>query len=241
MLPSQGSQSILQSGDLDDETRTKVLNICFGKGTHSQMTPARGAFRKFMDHYTLEPKHLTYGRRQGSYPISSLSHITHQDITEVIEILFKKKDQTRLQILQDTTGPELSSVWRSQSVGDKYRIMDLAVRMWLMLNVRDDGLNTIIHPFWGPDNLEWNNAESLDDLITTAFPRSDVELDLKESRLEPGFTAHYLVDVCGLSIRWTKSLHNHLRLDGRSKVLLVFPFTDFLLGHLEAGGKKRFS
>lgn len=120
MLLSQGSQNILQSGDLDDETRTKVLAICFGKGPYCQTTNSQGAFRKFMNHYTSEPKHLTYGCRQGSYPISSLNHVTHQDIVEVIGILCKKKNQTRLEILQDTTtGPELSSVWRSQSVGDK--------------------------------------------------------------------------------------------------------------------------
>lgn len=229
------SQILIHSEDLNDEAKAKVLAVCFGDAPDSTRTPPRRTFRKFMDHYILEPKYLTFACRPGSYPISSLSGITHEDLCEVITILSQSKSQTRLQILQDGT---YGGFWRSQSVGDKDRILDLAVRMWLMLNVQDIGLNTIIHPLWGPDNLAWDDPESLIDLITSAFPRSEIELNFRESRLDPGFTAQYLVDICGLDIRWTKSLHNHLRLDRRSKVLLIFPYTDFLLGHLAAGGRK---
>lgn len=228
-------QKIVDPEDLDIATKARVLTACFGIGPTSGRKPD---FRKFTDHYAQEPKSLVFARMQGAYPISSLSQITHDDIFGTIGLLSRSKHQIRLHILQLLEQAGNDGLWRSQNTGDACRILDLTVRMWLMLNVRDEGLNAIIDPRWGPDALQWDGQKSLDDLITTTFPRSEAKLGLKESRLEPGFTAHYLVNVCGLEIRWTKSLHNHLRLDRRYKLLWIFPYTDFLVGHLEAGGQK---
>jgi len=50
-----------------------------------------------------------------------------------------------------------------------------------------------------------------------------------------------MVHICGLGLKWSESLEDHLRLDRRGKVLWVFPYKAFLNGHLtsrDTDGKK---
>lgn len=223
-------RKLIDSEELGIDTKTLVLAACFGHKGHRQRTP--GDCRQFLKYYTQEARRVAYGRKKGTYPIPNFDQMTHEDIFQVIQDLVQKRNQTRLRVLQDAGYKHPLSPWSS---GHAYRIIDLTIRMWLMLDVRDVGFDAC-QPSREPHTLEWEDEESLDDLIFSAFPRSDTELSLKESRLEPSFTAHYMVDICGLHIRWSKSLHNH-RLERRSKVLWIFPYTDFFLSHLKAGGQ----
>lgn len=139
------SQSINRPGGLEDEAKAKVLFVCFSNGGPPSKPPSQASLQKFINHYMLEPKYLTFGCRPGSYPISCLNRITHENILDLVEILSRSKNQTRLQILQDVRH---GGFWQLQSDKDTSRVLDLAVRMWLMLNVRDTGLNAIIHQSW---------------------------------------------------------------------------------------------
>ncbi|KAH9208022.1 hypothetical protein DL95DRAFT_270646, partial [Leptodontidium sp. 2 PMI_412] len=53
-------------------------------------------------------------------------------------------------------------------------------------------------------------------------------------RLDPSFTVVNMIKICGLQVRWTESLEDHLRLDRRAKVLSIFSQKDFLSGHMQS-------
>ncbi|KAK7995444.1 hypothetical protein PG990_014217 [Apiospora arundinis] len=108
--------------------------------------------------------------------------------------------------------------------------MELTVRLWLMVNVRGQ---TPLHRMPQKLSVTWDHSESLEGLIMSLFQPSRQFLDSGRSRLVPLFTAWSMVRLCGLKIRWTESLEDHLRLDLRVKELWVFPYKGFLLKHLE--------
>lgn len=111
------------------------------------------------------------------------------------------------------------------------RTFELCVRLWLTVNVNTSDVavgsaSSREHPF------DWDNDESLCDLISKAFVKPAKGLHSKSGdRVDSLFTAAYLVSRCGLKISWTNYLTDHLRLDPSRRVLLVFRHKSYL--HLQ--------
>ena len=103
-----------------------------------------------------------------------------------------------------------------------------------MLNIRDNDLGTRT-----PHKtlVEWGHTSSLEQILRQEFPESAPDPWKRQTRLSPMFTMATLARVCSLNVGWTESLNDHLRLDMRRKVLWVFPYKDFLLGHLSCSQK----
>lgn len=75
---------------------------------------------------------------------------------------------------------------------------------------RDPDLSTI-HPDTTP--VVWEDAMYLDQLLSNLFFCYHTDLNSRSRRLSPHFTAAEMVKICGLKLKWTESLADHLRLD----------------------------
>lgn len=105
-----------------------------------------------------------------------------------------------------------------------------------MLNVRDQEL-AIRTP--QKPSIRWTEEQTLSGLIASQFPTSPADaLLVRGVRLDPSFTVVNMIKICGLQVRWTESLEDHLRLDRRAKVLSIFSQKDFLSGHMQSGCKE---
>lgn len=210
----------LRPHSLGTVTQNEVLRSYFGT---NHQRPA-GYFSDFMAYYTEEPGKLQTGLIQSQLPIIDLDAKTHRDILDITTILRENRGQKRPVIRQILNDHQQQQDDRSLD-----HLCDLAVRMWLMINVLAPEVELVVETPRKP----WIEGKSLDDLIQSLFPQSKTVLGLKESRLDPHFTAINLKRICGLRLEWTECLANHLRLDRRKKVLWVFPFKAFLQGHLD--------
>lgn len=109
--------------------------------------------------------------------------------------------------------------------------IDLTVRLWLMLNVRSTNTLVRVPP---KRSICWDMGASLEDVIKTQFTVPGLVVQSSRRRIDPSFTAVNMVRLCGLLLRWTDSLEDHLRLDRRSKEPHIFGYKWFLNAHLEA-------
>jgi hypothetical protein len=212
---------ILQANSLDLNTQSEVLRSHFGT---KYQRPSR-YFSSFIAYYAEEPRKLQTGLTRSDWPIPDLDEKTHRDILDVTTTLRGNRDQKRPVVRQ-----LLNRNHEHQNERSMDHFCDLAIRMWLMINVLDADIDLVDDE---APRKPWQEYDSLDDLIKSLFPQSKIELDLKESRLDPYFTATNLDKICGLRLEWTRCLANHLRLDRRKKVLWVFPYKTFLQGHLD--------
>lgn len=212
---------LLQAGNLDADTRTEVLRSYFGT---QHQRPAR-YFSDFIVYYTEEPRKLQTGLTKSDWPIPNLDQKTHRDILTIATLLRDNRDEKRPVIRQKLFHHHHRQIERSMD-----HLCDLTIRMWLMINVLDDEIDLVDDD---APRKPWREDQTLEDLIKSLFARTKVELNLKESRLDPHFTASNLVKLCGLRLEWTRCLANHLRLDRRKKVLWVFSYKAFLQGHLD--------
>lgn len=151
---------------------------------------------------------------------------THEDLLKVLRILQANfddhKSEIRLQVkplLQPAAADD-----------DLNRCIDITVRLWLMLNLREHRFDQ--HgTMQGLPCLAWRDDESLREFVHSCFAQSEEELSATASRLPVQFVVAYMSDVCGLKVEFTTSLADHLSLDREKKVLSVFYDEMFLRAH----------
>ena len=103
--------------------------------------------------------------------------------------------------------------------------IDLAVRLWLMINIGD--FQKILMP---GRPISWSQG-SLQNLITSIFCEKNV---LKERvKLEKLFNAHNLSRIAGIQIVWTSNLADHLRMQDDDTRVAVFHHVFFLENQLQ--------
>ncbi|OCK81912.1 hypothetical protein K432DRAFT_380863 [Lepidopterella palustris CBS 459.81] len=93
------------------------------------------------------------------------------------------------------------------------RSIELAVRLWLGINVCSKGLSV------GPRNpreyrIDWQGDQSLDEMIAAQFPQGAGRAAFANIPFDESFTAVNLKNICRLHIRWTDNLIDHLKLEG---------------------------
>lgn len=180
----------------------------------------------YFNYYNKEIGRLRIGVAETSWPINTLAAKTHDDIVHIVNTLHTNKANPRsyvtVELLEHFPGSNGLSIDRS---------VDLAVRLWLMLNVGDEDL-----PTRDPQKvlMPWEDETSIEDLISRHFRESISTLGLRERRLDPNFTAANMVKLCVLQLRWADCIEDHLRLDRRDKTLWIFPYKGFLSAHLRS-------
>lgn len=213
---------LLQTEGLDQCTQDEVLKTLFNAHKHPK---APRYFKEFLSYYSEEPKRLQTGITRADWPIPNLGEKTHHDILNIIRFLKANREEKRSACRQ-----KFLMHYQELDHVSLNHLMDLAVRMWLMINVLDSDVELVDDE---APRKPWSETCSLEELIKSLFQKPQTNLDLKESRLHPSFTASNLVKVCGLRVEWTQCLANHLRLDRRKKVLWVFYCKAFLQGLID--------
>ena len=210
----------LTSG-LSARLRLEISRKFFGK----EVQQANGSsLRTYFEYYSEELELLQFGASSLAWQSAELAATTHEDVLYIVNILddLKVADKSHIRSklrVRFTTSSDLGID----------RALDLAVRLWLMLNVRESQYYSLRHP---TPCLQWEDKKSLQTCMLDWFPRSRWKLNSRESRIDPYFTAANMVEICGLQIYWTTSLQEHLRLDRRQKTLQIFPYRDVLQAFL---------
>lgn len=174
---------------------------------------------QYFQYYDDEIKQLQFGipsQRQTA----GLALRTHEDVAYVVDVLRRNGDQDRPKIrelLRDSLFPEASNSRLDRAV-------NVSLRLWLMINIREQEFkssSTLQRPC-----VQWNNESTLDTFLSGLFPKPRWEATPREGKYDPQFTAAFMVNVCGLKLKWTTSLEDHLRLDRKpdSRTLWIFPF-----------------
>ena len=183
-----------------------------------------GKFNNYFAFYEHELSTLSLGQWSQLCPSSQIAVATHSDLLRALGVVQANANSAKKMIRR-----ELCSEFAPAAEERVDRTLDLILRLWLMINVRDKtkSLQTLRTPVvvWGDD---WN----LYQLLKETFPVSESVLAARESRLHPSFTVVFMIEVCGVRLEWTDCLADHLRLDRRTRVLRIFPYKVFLQSHL---------
>lgn len=153
---------------------------------------------------------------------------TFGSMTGIIKAIQKSPELSREKLV-DVISHEFLNVDRKAL----RRSIELALRLWLTLNVRS---TTIIVGPLDPrtTRVEWDQDISITQLIASQFARSKLSPDIGRDRLDQSFTAAHLVYSSGIKIRWSSNLADHLQLDNRSRILSVYQHKICLINHLES-------
>lgn len=173
----------------------------------------------YVDYCNDELRLLRTGLSQESWQIQKLAVKTLEDIAYVTSVLKQHQNVTRPAIRQ-----LLLQRFPQASAAELDRSVDLALRLWLMLNFQESDYETLRHE---ATCVQWDEHSTLCRRIDNLFPRARWNVSSTASRLGSHFTAVFLTRVCGVRLEWTTSIHDHLRLDRdkRGKVILrVFPY-----------------
>ena len=171
---------------------------------------------KYFIYYSKELQLLHQGISEDSWQSKGLPVTTYEDIFHVVDVLRNNGNSRRPELRQ-----RLWPRFRSPDVSGLNRSINLAIRLWLMVNTQEPEFAGLRHE---ATDVQWDDESTLVDFLRSLFPNSRWPLTARSNRLGPYFTVAFMQDVCGLSIEWTTSLHDHLRLDKLRKALKVFPY-----------------
>lgn len=112
------------------------------------------------------------------------------------------------------------------------RSLELSARLWLTINIRSSHIS-LGPTFAGDVPIEWDPHMSLDALIQAHLIKATYRQASKGiDTIDVDFTAAYLVNTCGMKLKWTDDMSQHLFLDLKRTVLTVYRHKVCLIGHL---------
>lgn len=175
-----------------------------------------GIFQDYFEYYVEELGLLSFGTSPQARLSANLAVRTHDDILLIVSILRNnldsKRSDLRVLLQKDFNNCDDRALDRS---------VDLSIRLWLMINFQEkeyQGLRPLT------PCISWGEGTTLRAFLESLFPRSRWKITAKVSRLHPYFTAANMARICGLEIKYTTSLQDHLHLDRRRKTLQIFPY-----------------
>jgi len=183
-------------------------------------------FRSYFEYYIEELELLRSGISEETWQINSLGAQTYEDVFYIVEILRKNGNLRR---------PELRLLLKPRFQTSDHlgldRSINLAVRLWLMINMQELHFEGIRHQ---ASCVQWDDETPLREFFRNLFPQSRWQITARSSRLGPHFTAAFMHRIRGLKIEWTTSLYDHLRLDRQRKALKIFPYKCQLQAMIES-------
>lgn len=182
--------------------------------------------KRYFAYYAEELDLLRRGISDDSWQTKCLAVKTCEDIFYVIHVLRDNGASQRPQVRQ-----LLLPRFPSENEFALNRSIHLAIRLWLMVNTQELKFGGLRHE---ANPVEWDDESTLRAFLQSLFPSAKWQVTAQSSRLGPHFTAGFMQDVCGLTIEWTTSLHDHLRLDRRRKAVRIFPYKCHLLALIES-------
>ena len=219
--PSNIASNILEP--LNKAARLEVWDKLFGDSSSplSSTIELENSGKPYFEHvYDSEQSRLTVGFTEEFRETTKLAIKTHEELCDVVKILQKNKAQPK-----DDTIADLKAKLNTPDIDMINDTIDLALRTAYLVNARHrDGTGAITRS----PTLGWQLGQSLQTFLQEAFPRARWQPKGKENliRLNPCFTAAFMVDICQLKLEYTASLQEHLLLDqsGQQPVLRIFPY-----------------
>lgn len=194
-------------------SRGQIAHAFFGLDLREDQLDA---MRRYFIYYNQELELLRKGISEESWQSKGLSIKTYEDIFHVVDVLRQNGTSQRPGLRQHLHGR-----FGSHDVIGLNRSINLAIRLWLMINAQETEFAGLRHE---STDVQWDDRSTLEEFLQSLFPRSQWQVTAQSNRLGPYFTVAFMHDVCGLHIEWTTSLHDHLRLDRLRKELKVFPY-----------------
>jgi hypothetical protein len=210
-------QSLLGGEHLPPEKKAGILGQLF----HITSSNLRlDGYLDYFEFYEAELQRLQSGLSAASRPSFQLAANSHSDLLFIATLLSEHRGSTRPQIRQ-----KIQSRFPGLEDSSLNRSIDLTLRLWLTLNVREDMILT------ESQSRKWDDNRILETFISDQFPISTLSQESRETRLHPQFTVANMISICGLKIGWTHCLANHLRLDRKSNKLWIYPYKNLLVAH----------
>ena len=204
-------------------SRLQIAQAFFGSNFREEQL---NALQRYFTYYNEELELLRKGISEESWQTKGLAAKTYEDIFYVVNVLRDNGDSRRPELRQ-----RLSLKFHSSDNSSLNHSMNLAIRLWLMVNTQEPEFGGLRHE---ATSVQWNDESTLLAFLQSLFPHSRWQITAQSSRLGPHFTAAFMQRVCGLSVEWTSSLHDHLRLDRLRKTLKIFPYKCHLQALLDS-------
>ena len=214
------------------DSRRRITEAIFGHTCNFEHYRGLG---KYLAYYIEELELLRRGISVDSWQTKYLAVKTCEDLFHIVDLLRGNGASQRPAIRQ-----VLLLRFPSENELALNRSINLAIRLWLMVNTQEPKFEGLRHE---ANSVQWNDCTSLREFLQSLFPPAKWHVTAQSSRLGSHFTAAFMQDVCGLTIEWTTSLHDHLYLDRRRKALRIFPYKCHLQAlidcHRNSGDRER--
>ena len=164
---------------------------------------------------------------------------SHDDLIETIQALKSQPDVPRAQLTKLHFAGRIGNGSDASPVSDQNRAFDLAVKVMIMICCAVDGQSLGLLES-GVVPLTWRNNETLSEFLTNVFPSAKPQILDEKNQFERGpgikalLTARRLKRIAGLRIEPTSDLRDHLRVEQRTGVLLVYHHVAVLTENLIA-------
>ena len=184
-------------------------------------------YDSYFDHYDETCRTLYLGARCEA---DSMSASTHEHVLLIIDGIWSFIDQDTCidrALLRESLSRVSQSKTQFHNQADE-RInpsIDLALRLWLTMNIRKRGVTPIIR------NNPWNDQTDLTSFIRTQFRGPEIARDIN-APLVGALTAVDMERTSGIRIKWTYHLEDHLLLDRVNRTLNVYPLERVLHDHM---------
>ncbi len=181
----------------------------------------------YFDHYNATCETLYIGARCEA---DSMSASTHEHVLLIIDRIWSYIDQgtciNRPLLRESLSRDSLSKTQFQQQADERINTsIDLALRLWLTMNIKKRGVTPVIR------NNPWNDQSDLPAFIRTQFQGPEIIRNIN-APLVGVLTAVDLERTSGIRIKWTYHLEDHLLLDRVNRTLNVYPLDRVLQDHI---------
>lgn len=167
----------------------------------------------YFDHYDATCKALYIGARCEA---DSMSVSNHEHVLLIIDCIWSHLTCGK-GVFRRLLRESLSKTHFKSQADERINIsIDLALRLWLTMNIKKRGVTPVIH-----DN-PWNDESDLPAFIRAQFPGPDNGRNIN-TPLVGTLTAVELERTSGIQVKWTYNLEDHLLLDRVKRKLNVYP------------------
>lgn len=168
--------------------------------------------------------------REGSPPeAEALGPVSDEHVCIIVDLISREALYGRpcqREALRDTLAKKQHFEHHSEE--NLNHTIDLALRIWIILNVRDEDYAPGIH------SIQWGDRKPLQTFVAEQFTKPRLLKDLSEKMfdfvLPDVFTMVKLKRYSGIKVDWTYDLSEHLDLDRDYRILKVFPLKYYVNG-----------
>lgn len=203
---------------LTNSTRCAILNAILGsKFLPQQLSQDVRLGDSYLRYYNEQCTNALHSRGLGD--IVS----THADIIAIIEQL-REPDSTRERLKDNLRDRCLDPTPDNLEVLI-CEVIDLAVRLWLMINVGELQFGFIPNQI----SLRWERGTLQDCLVNHFGSPATMPTRVVRVKLDRLFTARNLERIAGLKIIWTSNILDHLRLTVDDTRIAIYHHASFLV------------